>query len=347
MSNDSNYIIDIGVQVEDNYINNDVEWMAKIVDAAHKNKTVTIKIYEPVAIEELNYKGKKFLNILTELCQINNWPREKFHFETTNFIQDKNVWPSINPTNDNTVFLEGGQGLEPPEEKTFKQHFGILVNRSNWDRLLLSSYMFKNYKDKTFQRYCNDLNEPMHMINFDFDRMLWQTSSSQSLDPETISMVSNFMQHLPIGEHVYKLIKGDESKIVTYAMSNDVTKHYKDFFVDIVCEKMNAGKVLYFTEKTARPIITMNPFIINASVHHLANLRRLGFRTFSSYWSEDYDYQNGVARIKSIQQIVDNLARLPMSEISAMYSDMLPILEHNRAHYESLTLDKIKKTFII
>lgn len=346
MNNDSNYIIDIGVQVEDNYINNDVEWMAKIVDAAHKNKTVTIKIYEPVAIEELNYKGKRILDILADLCETNNWPKDKFHFDTTNLIQDRSVWPSIDPTNDNTVFLSG-KDIEPQEEKTFKNTFGIFVNRSNWDRLLLSSYMFKNYKDKTFQRYCNDLNDPMHMINFDFDRLLWNTSSSQTLDAKTIAMVSDFMQRLPLGEHVYKIIEGDESRIVEYAMSHDVTKLYKDFFVDIVCEKMNAGTVLYFTEKTARPIMTMNPFIINASVHHLHNLRRLGFQTFSRYWSEDYDYQNGVARIKSIQGIIDNLARLPKNEISSMYDDMRPILEHNRNVYKTLTLDKIKKTFII
>ena len=53
----SEYVIDIGVEVEDGYINNDVEWTAKIVNAAHKYKTVVIKIYEPVAIEQLNYKN--------------------------------------------------------------------------------------------------------------------------------------------------------------------------------------------------------------------------------------------------------------------------------------------------
>ena len=346
MNKSNNIIIDIGVQVEDNYINNDVEWMAKIIDAAHKFDKVTIKIYEPVAIEELNFKGKRILEILSDICANNNWPQTKFHFETTNLVQDKSVWPSIDNEIENNVFLSG-KHISPQERKTFKYTFGILVNRSNWDRLLLSSHLYTKHKEKTFQRYCNALTNPMHMINFDFDRMLWNTSSAGALDKDLLEQVLGFVKHLPIGQHVYEIIKGDESKIVEYAMSDPVTEYYEDFFVDIVCEKMNAGKVLYFTEKTARPIMTMNPFIINASVGHLANLKKVGFKTFRRYWSEDYDFQNGVPRIKSIQNICDELARLPKSELESMYEDMKPTLEHNRSLYKELTIDKLKKTFII
>lgn len=335
MNKDSNKIIDIGVEVEDNYINNDVEWMAKIVDAAHKHQTVTIKIFEPVAIEELNYKGKKFIKILSELCEKNAWALTKFHFQTTNSIQDKSVWPNIDCTNKNTIFLQA-KGVEPQREKTFHKTFGILVNRSNWDRLLLSSHFFQKHREKTFQRYCNDLKDPSNMINMDFDRMLWYTSSAGVLTPKLLQQVIDFMKELPMGEDVYKIIKGDTSILVDHAMSPDVTKLYGNFFVDVVCEKMNAGKVLYLTEKTARPIMTMNPFIINASVNHLSNLKKLGFKTFSNYWSEDYDYQNGIPRINSILEICDELAKLSEREIEQMYQSMMPILEHNRKVYESL-----------
>ena len=343
MNKISNKIIDIGIEVEDNYINNDVEWMAKIVDAAHKHDTVTIKIFEPVAIEELNYKGKKFLQILNDLCEDNGWDFGKFHFETTNLIQDKTVWPSINSTNENTIFLRAKE-VEPQRDKTFQKTFGVLVNRSNWDRLLISSHLFHKHKEKTFQRYCNDLKDPTHMLNMDFDRMLWYTSNAGVLDSQLIDQVMNFMKHLPMGEHVYKLLHGDESRIVAYATSDDVTKLYSNFFVDVVCEKMNAGQVLYLTEKTARPIMTMNPFIINASAKHLYNLKKLGFMTFSKYWSEDYDNQNGVLRVQSILKICDELAKLSEREITQMYKSMMPILEHNRNVYKSLNSDIVKNT---
>ena len=342
MNKHSNKIINIGVEVEDNYIDNDVEWMAKIVDAAHKHDTVTIKIYEPVAIEELNYKGKTLLEILTDVCVTNGWKLDKFHFETTNLIQDKTVWPSMNNTNDNAVFLMAKQ-IQPQRDKSFHKTFGVLVNRSNWDRLLISSHLFHKHKQKTFQRYCNDPKDPMHMLHLDIDRMLWYTSSAGVLDQQLIEQVMNFMKHLPMGEHLYKILQGDTSRIVEHATSADVTKLYKNFFVDVICEKMNAGQVLYLTEKTARPIMTMNPFIINASVGHLRNLKKLGFMTFSRYWSEDYDYQNGISRVKSILEICDELAILSENEISRMYDDMIPTLEHNRKVYESLTLEKIKK----
>jgi hypothetical protein len=345
MNKENNKIIDIGVEVEDNYINNDVEWMAKIVDAAHKHDTVTIKIFEPVAIEELNYKGKRLLAILDEVCATNRWDLRKFHFETTNLVQDKSVWPSINCANDNEIFLRAMK-VKPQRDKSFDKTFGVLVNRSNWDRLLISSYLFFKHKEKTFQRYCNDLKDPMHMLHMDFDRMLWYTSSAGVLDQQLIEQVMNFMKQLPLGEHVYKIIKGDEGKIVDHATSADVTNLYSNFFVDIVCEKMNAGQVLYLTEKTARPIMTMNPFIINASVNHLSNLKKLGFKTFSKYWSEDYDYQNGIARIMSINNICDDLSKLSPDQVAHMYKDMIPTLEHNRRVYESLTQKKIKQAFI-
>ena len=107
---------------------------------------------------------------------------------------------------------------------------------------------------------------------------------------------------------------------------------------------MKKGKVLYLTEKTARPLITMNPFIINASVGHLSNLRKLGFDTFGDYWSEDYDHQEGVERIKSIQKICDYLATLTQEEIQAMYENMLPILRNNRDCYKNLTNEYIQKS---
>lgn len=344
MNKENNKIIDIGVEVEDNYINNDVEWMAKIVDAAHKHDTVTIKIFEPVAIEELNYKGKRLLGILSELCEVNNWPKQKFVFEIQNLVQDTTVWPSIQIPYYNAVFLNRPKNYhELPIKKVFKSTFGILVNRSSWDRLLLSSYLYKNHKEKTFQRYCNDLTNPKHMLNFDFDRLLWETSSAGVLSGELLQQIVSFMKELPMGQHVYDILDGDESKIVEYATSTSVTELYNDFFVDIVCEKMQKGKVLYLTEKTSRPIMTMNPFIINASVGHLQNLRKLGFKTFDKYWSEEYDHQSGVDRIKSIQKICDSLARMSDRDIAGMYEDMLPDLEHNREYYKHMTTDYIQR----
>ena len=223
----SEYVIDIGVEVEDTYINNDVEWMAKIVDAAHKHNTVTIKIYEPVAIEELNYKGKKILQILAEVCEQNNWQKDKFRFEIQNLIQDMSVWPNIQVPYNNTVFLNNIQEDKKVEEpKQFKKLFGVLVNRSSWDRLMISSYLFKKHKEKTFQKYCNDLNNPMHMINFDLDRLLWETSKSSELSGELLEQITKFMKELPMGDHVYDILNGDEDKIVEHATSTSVTSYY-------------------------------------------------------------------------------------------------------------------------
>ena len=87
--------IHIGADVEDTYLKNEQEWMCRIVDAAHKFDTVVIVMVEGAALEELNFKGKKFLQILKELCDSNQWEQTKFKFQLPNLTQNPAVWPAI------------------------------------------------------------------------------------------------------------------------------------------------------------------------------------------------------------------------------------------------------------
>jgi hypothetical protein len=120
---------------------------------------------------------------------------------------------------------------------------------------------------------------------------------------------------------------------------------YNHIFIDVVCEKMVTGQTFFPTEKTARPLATKTPFLIMASPNYIKNLRSIGFKSFSKFWDESYDYQQGVQRIESIQRIIDDLAKLPMNELQNMYDEMLPILEHNHKTYQELIPDKIVSVF--
>ena len=62
-------IIDIDADVEDTYLKNCQTIMSEIINALHNHDSITIRFAEGPALEELNYKEKKFLQILKEICQ--------------------------------------------------------------------------------------------------------------------------------------------------------------------------------------------------------------------------------------------------------------------------------------
>jgi hypothetical protein len=356
----SNTYIKMGGDVEDTYIKNGQEWMCKIVDAAHKFDTVLIGMSEGPALEELNYQGKKFLQILKELCESNGWNQHKFQFTLPNLVQDQNVWPntkfsgsSTQSTNiEDNLFLHT-QLVTHDIEKIFKYTFGTFVVRSSWDRLLISSFLYANYKDKTFQTYCRSLENPGHMLHMDLDKLLHLKSCDKKIDAILLGQISNFISVLPIEKTKEPPISsriagnksGHEFPWVEGPVNAEILSWYNNIFVDVVCEKMITGQTFFPTEKTARPLATKTPFLMMAAPNYIKNLRKLGFRSFGQFWDEGYDYQQGVQRAESIQCIMDDLAKLDSKQLKDMYQRMGPILEHNYKTYMELTPKKILSTF--
>ena len=345
----SNKVISIGPDIEDTYFKFQQQAMSDIVDALHKNDHVEVLFTEGVALEELNYKEKKFLHILEELFHRNSWPKEKLSFVLPNLIQDKSVWPTVkyggaSITIDDDLTQNILLGLQVEEidiQKDIKKTFGIFINRSQWDRLLLSSHLYANHKNITMQTYRKDINRPEDMIELDLDQLFWKLSSDKLLNRATIEQVCNFVASLPheLGQDWSRV---NQQSTVDSAMMN----WYNDIFLDVVSEKMVTGRTFFPTEKTARPLATKTPFLIMAAPNYLKHLRRLGFKTFGNFWDESYDYQQGVQRIVSMQKIIDNVAKLDKQGLTDMYQKMLPILEHNYKTYHELTVNKITSTFL-
>ena len=342
-------IIDIGADIEDSYFKFPQQAMADIVDALHKNDKVILQISEGVAIEEVNYKEKKFLQILKELCESNNWPLDKIHISLPNLVQDRSVWPSISYGNASilgdaditrNIFL-GLQAGNVKVDKDIQKTFGIFIHRSQWDRLLLSSHLYKNHKEITMQTFRKDLKEPANMVEMGLDQLFWLLSCDDKLDPILIQQLCDFVSSLPHNNGI-EWQRTDQQATV----DQTITGWYNNIFLDIVCEKMVTGQTFFPTEKTARPLATKTPFLIMATPNYIKNLRRLGFKSFSQFWDESYDYQQGVQRIESMQLIIDDVAKLDNAQLKNMCQEMLPILEHNYTTYHSLTGTKISSMFL-
>jgi len=350
-------IINIGHGVEDLYFDHPQQTMADIVDALHKYDRVVIVLTEGVALENLNYKEKNFLQILEDLCVENKWPMDKIHFVLPNLVQDKSVWPSIeyggsstaNSDINGNLFLHT-QAVKFETQKKFKHTFGHFVVRSTWDRLLVGSHLYSKHKNKTFQTYCRSLVNPVHMLHMDLDMLLHITSCDKKLGEEVLGKVAEFIGQMPIektsSQHISTRKPDEVFGWVEGPVDNEILGWYNGIFVDVVSEKMITGKTFFPTEKTARPLATKTPFLIMAAPNYIKNLHKLGFQSFGEFWDESYDYQQGVQRVESIQRIMDDLAKLDKKQLEDMYQDMSSILDHNYKIYHELTGKKIISTFL-
>ena len=351
--------IAIGLQAYESKIYDYPKIMAKITDAGHKYDRVIISTdTEGVAIEELTCIDTKFLKILEELCLQNNWPKEKFKFLIGNMIQDKTVWPSIQyagyKQSNTDDFFFGGQKLDVNIEKNFKFHFGMLVNGSTWPRLWLASFINENFPEKIFQTFRRNLDNPVHMVNLDLDRLFFYFSNNKKLSTKNIDTIFKFIKLLPIEKHTE--IKNYNS-LSTEGLNNpyygtpwwyfhpECLSWYNNFAIDIICESDFIGKSFAPSEKTIRAILTKTPFITHASADFLKNLKKLGFKTFSKFWDETYDDFNGTLRLDAMEKLIKNLSKYSIEEINALYKEMIPLLEHNYNLYKNITREDLIKVF--
>lgn len=85
-----------------------------------------------------------------------------------------------------------------------------------------------------------------------------------------------------------------------------------------------------FTEKTYKPIAYFMPFIMIGDPYTLQNLRECGYRTFSEWWDESYDLViDPIERMHKITEVILKLSLLSQNELTKMYEEMRPTLEHN------------------
>lgn len=331
---------------------NYAETVANIIDAAHKHDTVNLTFkQEGVAIEKLTYLDKPLIEILKAICHANDWPLSKFVFHTGNLIQDRSVWPTIEFLSGIDMPLESncwlyGQKVNHLPQKNIKYHFGCFVNGSNWSRLYLSAYLYHKHHDKTLQTFRRDVNDPAHMVNLDLDQMMMNFSQHGKITEDTMQMLSSFIPNIPIERSKDKnILQQQHVRWNKGAYGSELLGWYDMIFVDVVCETYFSGQTFSPTEKTFRTFMAKTPFIAMGPAGHLTNLKKLGFKTFSSLWDESYDHLEGVQRIDAIEQLLEHIGSKDVETLKKMRESVSDVLEHNHKTYYELTAEHIFNTF--
>jgi len=146
-------------------------------------------------------------------------------------------------------------------------------------------------------------------------------------------------------------------------ITEDDLKYFNNSYFSIVTETMfydeSKGRFqrhatedcIFITEKTFKCIVTKHPFILLARPGMLAELKKMGYKTFSPIIDETYDtVQNDDDRLKLILTEIDKLMKKPTKEWAEWQSQIKDIVEYNHTHFYSTrdyaVTENIEKYFI-
>ena len=103
-------------------------------------------------------------------------------------------------------------------------------------------------------------------------------------------------------------------------------KQAAESLVHVVTETSYSGNKNHLTEKTFKPIVLKQPFILVSNQGSLEYLRRYGFRTFEGIWDESYDQLPDDKRISAIGNLLQELEYADKDYLNELCA---PIVQHN------------------
>ncbi len=332
--------------VHNDKISNVSETIAYILDCVLADRNIDLFIDESPDLEFVEIGEENFVGFLKKLCEQFKYPRERISIEIENLVQS-DCWPNLKRSYISVDVLYA-QKIDFRCEKELKYKTSLFVGGSRWPRLSLGSYLYERYKDDSLITYWQNLKDTNQSCHLHLDD-LFKHHMQKGVDAKFIDQVQNFLKALPL--HLQDSDRQFNKNIgfINYTEAYDLAPLYNNIFCDVVCETVHNGQTFAFTEKSARCWMTKTPFIVFGPRNYLANLRRLGFKTFETFWSEDYDKYDNVTRILSMQKQIDRIHQMDYGQLQKMYlsAEMCDIVENNYQVFKNLTREQILKVFNI
>jgi hypothetical protein len=223
-----------------------------------------------------------------------------------------------------------------PKTKDIQYHFGSLVSRTTLPRLVLSSFLYANHRNKTFQTFHYNHNSDYHKTHLELDRLIHEYGPNSVEFDEAVMLLKSS-----------PLLKEEVETYPILHPENLMTpcNWYSSFAVDIICETWYQGSNFFVTEKFWRAVATKTPFIIHGPQNILTNLKKLGFKTFSDFWDEGYQEDPYYHNIYEIKQVINELSKKSVDEINFMLYNMQDILDHNYSVFMNVTYQDFNKIY--
>lgn len=295
-------------------------------------------------------------SLLDKFCSCTGYAKHNITIKTGNMIEshkhyvicrDSNSWYEI------SKIQEWLRGKEINSGTTPSLHFSNFISRTHWSRLWIATILDTYYRDKTLQTYHYDLEHnnynPNRYTGIDdlikhgcklyVEAAKFINSCPKTIDIDFLKNLNNTKNSVFQHENSYYPIQ--------HPSNLNILQYYNHIFVDVVVETTFSGRGFFVSEKTWRPIIAQRPFIAISNGNFLRNLRKLGFQTFDSIWSEDYDKLSGADRINAVHQLLDQISHWSNNELETKLINIKDILAHNKNVFISLNTNKINEVFSV
>jgi len=110
--------------------------------------------------------------------------------------------------------------------------------------------------------------------------------------------------------------------------------HYRQTFISTVLETHPYTNTIFFSEKIWKPISLGQPFMLIAGMNYLAQLKKLGYKTFDRWIDESYDQMPDLNdRINCVVSQLKKLSLLSTQELISMREEMREVLFHNQKRF--------------
>ena len=110
--------------------------------------------------------------------------------------------------------------------------------------------------------------------------------------------------------------------------------HYRLTFISTVLETHANTTTIFFSEKIWKPISLGQPFMLIAGMNYLAQLKKLGYKTFDRWIDESYDQMPDLNdRINCVVAQLKKLSLLSITELETMRLEMREVLFHNQKRF--------------
>ena len=293
-------------------------------------------------------------NLLDKFCLATGYAKNNITIKTANMVESH---PEYNINRDPNCWYEIGMIQEWMRDKNITsgisptKHFANFSSRTNWSRLWIATILDTYYADKTLQTYHYDITRDNYNPNryTGLDDLIRQgcdlyveaarfiKTCPRILDIEYLQNLENTKGSVFQHENSYYPIQ--------HPSNLNLLQYYRDIFVDIVVEPNVSGRCFLVTEKLWRAILAKRPFIVVSNPNYLNNLKRLGFKTFEDFWSEEYDLYREADRIHSIEPLLIQISAWTTEELSNKLLDMDAILTHNFNTFNNLNYKKLIEVF--
>jgi len=134
---------------------------------------------------------------------------------------------------------------------------------------------------------------------------------------------------IPLGSVDLPLIIDRNTNHANDSHKIDMWAQADQSLIQIVTETVYYGRKSHLTEKTFKPIVMQQPFVLVSCQGSLEYLRRYGFKTFGEFWSESYDDANDDVRMMKIGKLLNDLNQLSTKEKIHLQRHLAPLVEHN------------------